>query len=79
METITTGRGFRAITNEPYTEGDKRVVSESSAIDFDTDDGMEHPGSSYLWVGQDQHLNREEVAKLRDALTYWLENKRLPE
>jgi hypothetical protein len=74
METITTGRGFRAIT-----KGDNRVVSESSAIDFDTEDGLEHPGSSYLWVGPDQHLNREEVAKLRDALTYWLENKRLPE
>jgi hypothetical protein len=79
MHTTQGSRGFRFIHHQEYTtDKETRLVWESSAIDFDTPDGLDNPGSSYLWIGKDHHLNREEVAQLRDALTHWLEHKRLP-
>jgi hypothetical protein len=57
---------------------DKRLVSESSAIG-DYHDSYERPGSSFLWIGDNHHLNREEVAELVAKMQYWLDHKRLPE
>jgi hypothetical protein len=37
-----------------------------------------NPGSSFLWVGDDLHLNREEIEELVAVLEDWLEHKRLP-
>jgi hypothetical protein len=79
MEAILTGRGFRAVVHEKYqnTPGEfTRLVQESSAIG-DYEDSYEKPGSSYLWVGNDHHLNREEIAELIERMQYWLENGRL--
>ncbi len=70
MKTTVSNRGFRFIK-----KGEGYVVSESSAIGDYEDSDL--PGSSYLWVGEVQ-LDREEVGRLCNALTHWLENKRLP-
>ncbi len=72
MKTTISNRGFHFIKKD-----EERIVSESSAIG-DYEDSFDIPGSSYLWVGGEVQLNREEIAQLRDALTHWLENKRLP-
>lgn len=80
MHTIETSRGFRCTVAEKYQNepGEfTRLVQESSAIG-EYDDAMENPGSSFLWIGQDHHLNREEVADLISRLQGWLDSKRLP-
>ncbi len=73
MKTTKSARGFTFI----LSDDEERIVSESSAVG-DYEDSFDIPGSSYLWVG-DTQLNREDIAKLRDALSHWLENKSLPE
>ena len=80
MKTIETARHFRQIVEEKYQNehGEyTRLLQESSAIDFDCEDSLDNPGSSYLWIGQDHHLNRDQVKQLIEHLKYWLENKRL--
>ena len=79
MKRYTTSRGFRGIThathaNEPE---EKRLIQESSAIDFDTKDGLNKPGSSYLWIGPDHHLNRKQVSALVAEMEHWLKNGRM--
>jgi hypothetical protein len=54
-----------------------RLIQESSAIG-DYEDSFDCPGSSYLWVGDDHHLDREEVAELIENMQHWLDNGRLP-
>ena len=46
----TTNRGFGKII---FTDRNNQECSIqcSSAIDFDTDDGLDNPGSSMLWLG----------------------------
>ncbi len=67
-------RGFEFLYHPRYLDphDDIRVVSQSSAIG-NYDDSMEKPGSSFLWVGDELHLNRDEITELRDHLTTWLE------
>lgn len=78
MKAVKSERGFIHIihlnhANEPV---EKRLISESSAIG-DYDDSLRKPGSSYLWIGEDHHLNREEVKELIERMQYWLDHKRL--
>lgn len=49
-----------------------RLVQQSSAIG-DYEDAFDKPGSSFLWIGKQHHLDREQVEELRDRLTAWLE------
>jgi len=72
-------RGFIVITNPRYVEphDNIRLIQESSAIG-DYEDSFENAGSSYLWVGNDHHLNREEVKELIGFMQHWLDTKRLP-
>lgn len=75
----STNRGFRIIqhptrANEPEMT---RLIQESSAIG-DYEDSWDNPGSSYLWIGDDHHLNREEVAELIGNMQHWLDTGRLP-
>ncbi len=68
MKAEVTGRGFAVVTHEKYQNkrGEMtRLIQESSAI------------GDFLWVGQDHHLNREEVAELVSRLQHWLETGRL--
>lgn len=57
--------------------GTGRAIPERSAKAEQSHDAMGRPGSSYLWVGQDHHLNREEVAELVGHLKRWLDGGRL--
>ena len=81
MKTKTSGRGFRYVVAEKYQNepGEyTRLIGESSAIG-NYPDALEDPGSSFLWVGEDHHLSREDVGELIEVLQHWLDHKRLPE
>lgn len=73
MNLYKTDRGFEVVDHLSYgnTPMPLRLVSQSSAIG-DYEDSFDRPGTSFLWVGDNHHLNREEVAELRDRLTAWL-------
>lgn len=77
MRCKETDRGFRMI-EAPIYEGRQptRLVWESSAIG-DYPDAMKRPGSSYLYIGTEHLLNREQVKELVDRLSHWLEQGRL--
>jgi len=66
-------RGFGMLIHEkyPYDGTIERVAQHSSAIG-DYKDSFDKPGSSYLWVGENHHLNREEVKELVKHLKNWL-------
>lgn len=85
MKASKTERGFICVEHEVYppTSGGvprdpkaKQLIQESSAVG-DYEDSFDKPGSSYLWVGEDHHLNREEVAELVERMTIWLRTGRL--
>lgn len=78
MQVETAGRGFRILKHKAYLADNKyeRLAQESSAIG-DYEDSFDNPGSSYLWISEHHHLNREEVKQLIDHLNHWLETKRL--
>ena len=73
MRESTERRGFGDVFHAGYPNdlGELRLVGQSSAVG-DYHNSWNDPGSSFLWVGKDHHLNREEVAKLRDYLSNWL-------
>ena len=56
----------------------KKLIQESSAMG-DYKNSWERPGSSYLWVGEYHHLNREEVKELIKRMKHWLRKCRLKE
>lgn len=71
-------RGFEEVTHpryapQPEEELEPRLVAESSAIG-DYADSWDRPGTSFLWVGEAHHLNREEVAELVERLENWLDH-----
>jgi len=77
MRVEETQRGFRVLLEEKYQNkpGEfTRLIQESSAIG-DYEDSL--PGSSFLWVGDDHHLDREQVKELIEHMQYWLDNMRL--
>ena len=79
METEKTGRGFINVLEFGYQDNKvERLIGESSAIG-DYEDSMDKPGSSYLWVGNNFHLNREQVKKLIGLMEHWIKFKRLPQ
>lgn len=74
-----TNRGFIVIEHNRYPDGGPvRLLQESSIVGH-YDDALDNPGSSALWVGEDHHLNRENVGSLVRCLHYWLDDGRLPE
>jgi len=78
MKAEKTPRGFVIVTHKKYTEPNKneRVIQESSAIG-DYENSFQKPGSSFLWVGENHHLNREEIKELVERMEYWLKSGRL--
>jgi hypothetical protein len=77
MKSFKTNRGFVRVLHPQYTDStvQQRLIQESSAIgDYEDSD---IPGSSFLWVGEHLHLNREEVAELIQRMQHWLDTKRL--
>jgi len=80
MKYELSNRGFGFIMHTTYhanTPEDTRLISESSAVG-DYEDSFERPGSSYLWVGDNHHLNREEVEELVIRMQGWLLTGRIP-
>ncbi len=55
----------------------QRLLKESPTVG-DYKDSIENPGSSYLWVGHDHHLSRDEVTEMISMMQHWLDHKRLP-
>lgn len=81
MKRVTTERGFQLIECPKYLPEDgkfvsARVVQQSSAIG-NAPDAFDRPGSSYLWFGEDHHLDRAQVKELVAHLNLWLETGRL--
>lgn len=75
MKILRSERGFPQLVHKLYVEevgADDRLVSQSSAIG-EYEDSMDKPGSSFLWVGSNHHLNREEVGEFVTYLQRWLE------
>lgn len=68
----------RPLRSYPSGTDDVVLLQESSAIS-DYDNAVDHPGSSFLWVGDQHHLNREEVAQLVSYLMRWLKTGELAE
>ena len=78
MKFIKTGRRFGSVTHPEYLRPheNKPIIAESSAIG-DYEDSFERPGTSFLWIGEHHHLNREEVRELVDTMNHWLDTGRL--
>jgi len=78
MKYELSNRGFGFIMHPTYANRpeEARLISESSAVG-DYEDSMDSPGSSYLWVGEHHHLNREEVEELVIRMQGWLTVGRL--
>lgn len=73
MEYQKTDRGFEVVMNDSYPhQTSKRLVQQSSVILGNYSDALDRPGSSALWIDENHHLNREEVAELMSRLAAWL-------
>jgi len=74
MKAATTHRGFVVVTHPQYLapHEEERLIQESSAIG-----DCPSPGGSFLWIGDDHHLNRDEVAELVSRMVTWLATGRL--
>lgn len=77
MNVTRTNRGFEIIEMPSYPSGETRRLIQASSAIGDYKDSMDVPGSSYLWVGQDHHLDREQVKQLIAHLRAWLKAHRL--
>ena len=70
---LTKHNGFVVLEHDVYPPGGvARLAQESSAIG-DADGSMYKPGTSFLWIGAEHHLNRSEVRYLVHFLEAWLE------
>src|SRR5690348_18496440 len=75
MKVEKSERGFEYLMHKGYPDPDlTRLASESSAINTDYEDGMDIPGSSFLWIGANHHLNRAEVQQFIHHLTHWVQH-----
>lgn len=75
MKVERTDRGFQVLKHEVYPPGaakPDRLVQQSSAIG-EYPDSFDRPGSSFLWVGDNHHLSREEVRQFVTHLQSWLD------
>lgn len=72
MQTEKSERGFTFVMEQKYPRGPlTRLISESSAVG-NYADSLDKPGSSFLWIGSDHHLNREQVQELIQRMQHWL-------
>lgn len=83
MKAIKNNRGFIVVLEEKYQNipGEfTRLIQESSAVgEKCLEDELEKPGSSFLWVGEDHHLDRKKVKELVKRMQHWLDTGRLKE
>ncbi len=74
MNIVKSDRGFECLRHPSYVGGraGARLAAQSSAIG-DYKDSLDRPGSSFLWVGEHHHLNREEAREFAEAVLRWVE------
>ncbi len=76
MKVKITERGFEYIEVDGHDSsvhcGPKRLLQESSTIG-DYDDAFDRPGTSFLWVGEHHHLNREQVEEMIAHMQSWID------
>lgn len=80
MTTETTARGFELLTHAKYASpgyetggGEETRLAQASSAIGNYDDALDRPGTSYLWIGKEHHLNREEVREFIRQLQAWLD------
>lgn len=81
MHSEKTEHGIMFVMEEEYPNGkgkSAQLISESLAIG-DYEDSWDKPGSSFLFVGERHHLNREQVLELIERMLHWLKTGRLAE
>ena len=73
MKIVDNERGFEHLIHPTYAEEpvDARLASRSSAVG-NYEDSFERPGTSFLWIGDLHHLDREEVSEFVKYLKHWL-------
>ncbi len=75
-ENKRTRRGFEYVEFQDANDFEC-TLQQSSAIDG-TEKGMQHPGTSFVWLGRENsermHLNRDHVLGLVDRLKNWLDH-----
>lgn len=80
MKVTKSDRGFEFLEHPKYLPEERgdcdQLASQSSAVG-DYDDAMERPGTSFLWIGEDHHLDRKEVLQLVKHLNAWLDTGKL--
>lgn len=67
-----TERGFGLLKHNAFASNNEVRLAQHSSSIGDYEDSLQRPGSSALWIGQDHHLNREEVAQFIAHLQSWL-------
>lgn len=77
MKVELTERGFERIERASYGRGDGKnvmltLVQQSSAFKWH-DDSINRPGESFLWIGEEHHLDKEEVRDLISHLQSWVD------
>jgi len=78
MDSYRTARGFTVIAHKKFPNEKEdysmtRLIQESSLM-LNDDDPDEVPGSGFLWIGRDHHLNREEIKELISRMQHWVDN-----
>jgi hypothetical protein len=71
MKKHKTERGFRYITDFNYPDRKEDIILQESSAIGKYKDSFDIPGSSFLWVGRNFHLNREEV-KEGDYILFYI-------
>ena len=66
-------RDFEWIERESYPDKETMPLVRASSAIGNYENSFDNPGSSFLWVGKDFHLNREEVAELIQHMQAWLD------
>lgn len=72
-------RNFPCVLHPIYADPsgkEGRLLLASSAIG-NYEDAISKPGSSFLWIGKEHHLSREEVMDFVSILEHWLRTGRL--
>lgn len=72
MHIVKSERGFEFLKHGAYLLPHKERLASQSSVIGDYEDSCERPGTSYLWIGEHHHLDREEVAQLVQHLQAWL-------
>ena len=78
MKIIINDRGFQYLHHPSHWHPhEESVIALQSSAIGDYEDSIDRPGSSFLWIGDDHRLNREEVQELIQHLIHWTKTGKL--